>query len=293
MTDGAINERVNRYPGLRPDPYLAQSSLLYTDEGIAALTEIYSGYFDVALSFQLPMLTLAPTWKANRERILSRDGRYRDANTRGVHFLLALRQEFNSAEIYIGGDMGCKGDAYDPAQALSCEEAADFHALQCLELADAGADFLIATALPALSEAKGIAQAMSLTAAPYILSFVIRPDASLLDGNSLAKAVMEIDAEVDPSPATYMVNCVHPSTMISAYEIIPEPVKRRILGLKANTSSRTPEELNNLNYLDTIQPEDFGRIAANAQAELGLQCIGGCCGTDERHIRALAEALSA
>ena len=292
LTDGAINERVNRYPGVTCDPELAQTSLLYRDDGVAVLTEIYEGYFQIASDFKLPMLTLAPTWKTSRLRASLYNERYAGGNGKGVQFLLDLRKKSEPAEIYIGGDMGCKGDAYNPTEALGTTEAAEFHQWQCEELANAGADFLIATALPALSEAKGIAQAMSLTKKPYILSFIIRPNGVLLDGHSINRAVSEIDSWVHPAPDKYLINCVHPSTMISAYRELSEETKKRILGLKANTSSRTPEELNNLEYLDTISPEDFGRITALAQRNLGLQCVGGCCGTDDRHLRELARVLS-
>jgi len=42
-----------------------------------------------------------------------------------------------------------------------------------------------------------------------------------------------------------------------------------------------------------LTPEVFGTSVALLHRELGLKILGGCCGTDDRHIRALAARLAA
>jgi len=289
--DGAIFERVNRRNDIEVNSALAQSSLLYSESGLMALREIYRGYFSVADKSGIPMLTLAPTWRANRERLDQAPRMYKNANQDGVKFLRNLVMEFANSTIYIGGDMGCRGDAYNPEEALSAEQAFDFHSPQISWLSEGGPDYLIATALPALSEAKGIARAMSEAELPYILSFIIRPSGALLDGTMLGSAMDQIDDLVINPPLAYLVNCVHTSTFARGIEHLSNFQMKRLLGLKANTSSRTPEELNNLNYLDTQEPVEFARSCANLAEKLNLPLFGGCCGTDDRHIEQLALQL--
>jgi homocysteine S-methyltransferase len=69
-------------------------------------------------------------------------------------------------------------------------------------------------------------------------------------------------------------------------------VAKRVMGLLANTSSKSPEELENLSYLDTEGP---GRFAASMMAlhhNFGTRILGGCCGTDGRHIQAIAKQIN-
>jgi homocysteine S-methyltransferase len=105
--------------------------------------------------------------------------------------------------------MSCRGDAYSPAEALLVDEALEFHAWQAGKLADTGADFLLAATLPALSEATGLALALAATGKPYLLSFVVRPEGTLLDGTPLKDAIAAIDSAVTPSPLAYLINCTH------------------------------------------------------------------------------------
>jgi len=191
--------------------------------------------------------------------------------------------------------MSCRGDAYSPSEALSAEEARTFHAWQAGKLADAGVDFLLAATLPAFSEAVGLAHALAATGTPYMVSFVVRPDGTLLDGTSLKYAVTAIDDTVTPRPAAYLINCTHASFARAAllHEGNSSPmVRQRIIGLLANTAALSPEELNDSSCLVEEDPETFGSTVAGLQRELGLKILGGCCGTDDRHIRALAARLS-
>ena len=191
----------------------------------------------------------------------------------------------------VGGLLGPAGDAYDPSAALAHGEARAYHAAQAEALASAGVDLLLCATVPALSEALGLADAMGSTGQPYLVSFVVRPTGRLLDGTSLDEAVAEIDEAVDPAPTAYLLNCVHPRVADAALAASPRAV-RRFVGLLANTSARDPDELDGLEELETAEPEPFARELVDVGARRGLHLLGGCCGTGDEHIAALARLLA-
>jgi homocysteine S-methyltransferase len=165
-------------------------------------------YFFIAAKYGLPLLTGTPTWRASPDRVKkSLYAERGDMNKDAFRYVDGLRDRFgpHGKRIYIGGLMGCQGDAYEPGDALSEEEASSFHEAQARELADAGVDYLMAATLPALSEAKGIARAMSRCSVPYIVSFVASGKGALLDGTPLEDAIRAIDGSVDPQPLLYMI----------------------------------------------------------------------------------------
>jgi homocysteine S-methyltransferase len=190
--------------------------------------------------------------------------------------------------------MSCRGDAYRPEEALSPAEAAEFHSWQAEALAAAGVDFLLASTLPALSEASGLAKALAATGLPYLVSFVARPEGTLLDGTPLREAIPAIDTAVATPPLAYLINCTHATVFRQAllHEVNSTTlVRERIVGLLANTAALSPEELDNSAELVEEAPEAFGRSVALLQRDLGMKILGGCCGTDDRHIRCLAGEL--
>ena len=298
LSEGAVVERVNRHPQVELDPLVAHAGLIYSDMGRRVLEGMLRGYIDIALMHDLPMLSLAPTWRASAGRVARSAYNHKaKINTDCVRFLKTMAESHGdkSDQIYICGMMACRGDAYDPADALSEEEAADYHAAQAAELAASGVDVIKAATLPAVSEAVGLARAISRYGVPYGLSFVVRPDGTVLDGTPLHRAVASIDDTVGPAPDFYMVNCVHPKTFIRAMEITTAAditMVERVIGLQANTSERSPEELDGRAELDTSAPDALAEQIMAARARFGTRLLGGCCGTDERHLRALAGRLA-
>jgi S-methylmethionine-dependent homocysteine/selenocysteine methylase len=75
-------------------------------------------------------------------------------------------------DVLLGGLLSPCFDAYRPNLGLSAQAALDFHAWQAEELAQAGAEYLMAATLPALEEAMGMAQIMTRTQVPSVISFV-------------------------------------------------------------------------------------------------------------------------
>ena len=298
LGEGAVIERLRRCGSLELDPCLVNSAFIYEDAKRAALETICRQYLNIGREFGVPLLMSTPTWRASRERIDAAGLAGVDVNGDNVRFLDALRRSYGgyAEKVVICGLMSCRGDAYNPAEALTAREALAFHAWQAGKLADAGVDFLLAATLPAFSEATGLAQALAATGRPYILSFIVRPEGTLLDGTALKEVVAAIDAAVTPPPLAYMINCTHVSFARAAllHGTNSSPlVRQRVIGLLANTAALSPEDLNDSAALVEEDPELFGRSVAGLQRELGLKILGGCCGTDERHIRSLAAQLAA
>jgi homocysteine S-methyltransferase len=291
--EGAVIERLRRETEWELDPHVVNSAFVYDPAKRSALETIYRQYLDVGFSSGLPLLLSTPTWRASKERIEAAGYESREVNDDNFRFLDDLRRTYGAYadKVAICGLMSCRGDAYNPAERLSEEEARVFHTWQAQKLARTGVDFLLASTLPAVSEAIGLASAQAATGKPYIISFVFRPEGRLLDGTSLKDAVAEIDAKVNPKPLAYMCNCTHASIFRSAMmsDTHSSPlVRKRVAGLLANTAALEPEKLDSSQDLVTEAPEIFGRDVAALHGEFGMKILGGCCGTDHRHIQSLA-----
>jgi S-methylmethionine-dependent homocysteine/selenocysteine methylase len=276
------------------DPNILHAGLIYDDRGRMALEKIYRQYMDIGQKYNLPLIVSAPTWRANPDRIeASVFDRGETINADCVGFLQSIRNTYDeySKCIFIGGMMACHGDAYRPQEALSEKDAEDFHKPQAVMLAESEVDFIMAATLPAVKEARGMATAIADLGLPYIISFVIRPNGAVLDGTPLHKAIDQIDSINQHPPFFYLINCVHPAVFGQGlgHEVeISKSVQKRLLGLQANTSSRSPEELDGLERLDSSEPEGFADDLLALHHKFGIKVIGGCCGTDHHHIEAIA-----
>jgi S-methylmethionine-dependent homocysteine/selenocysteine methylase len=297
LGEGALIERLRRNSPFELDPFIVNSGFIYEEPKRKAIEAIYRGYLDVGARHDLPLLLSTPTWRASRQRIADAGFSDRDVNGDNFRFLDDLRNTYGdyAQKVFICGLMSCKGDAYDQNQALKTDAAYAFHTWQAGKLAAAGVDFLMAATLPTLEEAVGLAKAMAKTNIPYVVSFVFRPEGTLLDGTPLKDAVAAIDAEAIPKPVAFMSNCTHASNFRSA--LVHEGnssslVQERVKGLLANTAALTPEELDNADSLVEEEPAVFGRDLAALNRDLGIKILGGCCGTDERHIGDLAVRLA-
>lgn len=296
LGEGAVIERLRRSGSIQLDEHVVNSALIYQEEGRAALAAICRQYLEIGQRHNLPLLLSTPTWRAGRERIAEAGLAGRDLNGDNYRFLAELRDSCGSyaGKVTICGLMSCRGDAYKPEEAMTAPAAAEFHLWQAEALAASGVGLLMAATLPALSEAVGLARAQAATGLPYIISFVVRPEGIMLDGTPLKDAVAAIDAAVTPRPLAYMVNCTHASVFRCAllHDTNSSPlVRERVIGLLANTAALTPEELDARRELVEEAPELFGKQVAALHGELGMKVLGGCCGTDDRHIECLAREL--
>ncbi len=174
LMEGALGERLKREYHLNFDKNLMMAPLIYNSDGRFALKSLWQEYINIAIKYKLPFMATTPTRRANKERV-EQTGCNSSIIMDNVKFLRKIQQE-NDLEMYVGGLMGCRGDAYTGENALSKRDARIFHKWQADLFCAAEADFLYAGIMPTLPEATGMAQAMSETELPYIISFTIQRD---------------------------------------------------------------------------------------------------------------------
>ncbi len=286
--EGAIVERVRRESGIALHPTLINALMIYADEERQQLGSLYREYLDIARDATLPLILCSPTWRANRDRVNNHPAA-ENINRDNIRFLQHLRDEYPGIKVLIGGMLGCKNDCYRAGEALGADEAENFHLWQIEKLSTGGADFLIAETLPAVSEALGIGRAMSRTGMPYIVSFTIDRSGRVPDGTLLSDAIDNLDSRLMVPPLGYMVNCAYPSFLN-----IPAQNKKalhRLIGFQANASDLDQCDLDGACELHANPVGEWGRAMSTLHREAGIPILGGCCGTDDRHIRYLAYHL--
>jgi homocysteine S-methyltransferase len=296
IAEGAVVERVRRDPAIVLDPHILNGGLIYDPAGRARLAEIHGGYMRLARDTGLPILTFTDTWRCSQRAIDASRFRGRAVNEDNARFMAELRAPFGDGPpIFVGGQIGPSGDAYQPADSLGRSAARDFHRPQLAALASAGVDFLHLATAPNVEEALGIADAMAETGLPYLISFVIRRTGTVLDGTPLGQAMERIDATAARPPAGFSVNCVHAQVLETALEAVaathPDAC-RRLLTFQANTADCEVEELDGSAELVTEPADIFADRVGGLRGRFGLRVLGGCCGTDGGHIKALARRLA-
>lgn len=290
LTEAAIAERLRRRDDVELDPILFNTPLIYDEHGRDCLKEIYDQYLDIATASRLPILICAPTWRVDRSRITLAQQKT-SINRDAVSFMRELQQSWQTKEtpIYVGGLIGPANDCYLPSEALAADASEIYHAWQIGKLAEADVDIIVCQTFPAISEALGVVRSCANAGVDCIMSFVINRDGNVLDGTPIAKAIDMIDAETDNYPAGYMVNCVYP-TFLS-----PENQKKslfeRLIGIQANASSLDHAELDGSADLKQGKLEDWGDLMVALNRNYGVKILGGCCGTDERYLKYVAQRL--
>ncbi len=293
LAEGSVYERLRRHPDVPFDAHVGTGALVLDDRYRETLADVHRGYLAIGAAQGLPMLVQTDTWRATGARTEASAWRGTDLNRANAELMRMVADEGRSGggRVIVGGLLGPAGDAYLPGDALSRDDARRYHAAQAEALAAAGVDLLLCATLPALSEAMGLAAALGSTGLPYLVGFVVRPTGRLLDGTPLDGAIIAIDEGVDPAPSGYFLNCVHP--LVAADALAASPAGReRVIGLLANTSARDPDELDGLDELEVADPGPFGAEVVAVGRQYGLGLLGGCCGTGDAHITAIAQLLA-
>lgn len=270
-------------------PEFASFPLLDSEHGRAALRDYYLAYADIAVRAGAPLLLETPTWRANPDHaaLLGYDAAALDrVNRDSVAFLSAVAAERTDELVRweVGGMLGPRGDGYASAGPVDPEAAADYHRPQLASFAAAGASRATALTLTEVGEAIGVARAAADVGLPMGIGFTVETDGRLPDGTSLATAVEQVDAAA--SPAYFLVNCAHPSHVLRGLD--EGTWRGRIGGLRVNASTMSHAELDEAEELDDGDPT---LLAADQlpllEAFVNLEVLGGCCGTDARHVAAM------
>lgn len=293
LTDGGLETTLIFLEGIDL-PFFASFPLVLTDVGRAALMRYYEPFLAHALKRRVGFVLDTPTWRANLDwalRLGYTADTLRAANQSAVNFAAELRDKYASEiPIVINGVIGPRGDGYVVSDAMSRDEAASYHELQITAFRDSAADMVSAITMTYVDEAVGIAFAARAAALPVVVSFTVETDGRLPSGSSLHNAIEETDEASDGYPTYYMINCAHPEH----FEHLlgkQEPWMNRIGGIRANASRKSHAELDASPVLDIGDPAELGRQYHELRSRLPrLFVLGGCCGTDQRHVEAICEA---
>lgn len=297
LSDGGIETSLIFLDGIEL-PYFAAFDLLKTKEGRQSLRKYYRPYLELAKSRGLGFVLESPTWRASKdwgEKLGYSADEIAKINRRAIDLMVELRDayETRTSPIVISGCIGPRGDGYDPGKIMSPEEAQRYHAHQVEAFSRTEADMVSAITMTNVNEAIGLTRAVKAAGMPVAISFTVETDGRLPTGQTLKDAIHETDTVTGEAPAYFMINCAHPSHFQSVVNS-KEPWIARIRGLRANASKRSHAELDNSPDLDAGDPVELGAQYRDLRRLLPkLNVLGGCCGTDHRHLMEIAKATIA
>ncbi len=295
ITDGGMETTLIFEAGIDL-PHFASFVLLDDASGLEALRTYYTAYLEIAAQHRVGIVLDTPTWRANPDwgdRLGYSTEALADIDRRGVALLEELRSTAGNGvpQVIISGCIGPRGDGYRIDNEMTAEEAQRYHEPQVATFADTAADLVSALTLTYADEAVGVARAARGAGIPSVISFTVETDGRLPSGQSLREAIEEVDAQTQGSIAYFMINCAHPTHFAHVLEE-DGGWRGRIRGLRANASEKSHAELDEADELDAGDPAALARHYRELQTRLpNLSVVGGCCGTNHRHVAAICAAV--
>jgi homocysteine S-methyltransferase len=276
-------------------PAFASFPLLDSGDGRNRLVRYYGDYLATAAEAGVGFVLETPTWRANADwgaQLGYSPERLADLNRSAVELMADLREGAGDPSIVISGNVGPRGDGYVPGEAMTEQEAAAYHAPQIETFAATEADIVTAMTITTVEEGTGVATAAARAGIPSVISYTVETDGRLPSGTPLGEAILATDDATGGSPAYYMVNCAHPTHFAGVLAEGGEWVER-IGAVRANASSLSHAELDEATELDDGDPADLAaRYGDLAELLPNLRVVGGCCGTDHRHVAAIAGRIA-
>lgn len=292
LTDAGIETTLIFQDGFEL-PLFAAFDLLKDEQGTEGLRTYFRRHAAIAKRLGLGFILESPTWRASPDwaEKLGYTGNALDAANRvAIRLMHELRAEFETerSPMVISGCIGPRGDGYDAGKVMSSEEAEAYHAPQIRIYAEEGADQITAITMTNINEAVGVTQAAAAANMPVAISFTVETDGTLPTGDKLGDAIAAVDAATGRGPAYYMINCAHPDHFDG---VLKGEWVKRLGGIRANASRCSHAELDEAIELDAGNPVELGALYADLVARFpNLTVLGGCCGTDHRHIEEIAQA---
>lgn len=296
ITDGGLETTLIFLEGFEL-PDFAAFDLLKHKEGEAALRKYYQAYAQLAQRFGIGIILESATWRASADwgAKLGYGGKeMADVNRQSIALLEEIRNEYASDSNYlvISGCLGPRGDGYKPVNTMSEKDAESYHQIQIQTFEATVADMVTAITMNYAEEAVGITRAAKNANMPVVISFTVETDGRLPSGQTLRSAIEQVDSATSHYPSYYMINCAHP-THFEHILAEDDPWKLRVRGVRANASRKSHAELDESSELDIGDPIELGKQYAQLKnREPQLSVMGGCCGTDVRHLEQIATACS-
>lgn len=294
LTDGGFETSMLFLEGFDL-PAFAACVLLEDDLARAAMNAYFDRFLAMAETAGTGFVLDTNTWRSGThwaDAVGRTPGQMQDLTREAVRFAMAIRDRWQDrvSPILVNGVIGPAGDAYDGTLNMDATSAEAIHAPQIAELATCGVDLISALTFGSVPEAIGLARASVKAGVPVAISFTVETDGRLPDGTPLQRAVLETDAATGGAPIYYMINCAHPEHFRDV--LTDDAWCRRIRGVRANASRLSHAELDAAETLDDGDPEEFGTLHAALSRHLpALKVVGGCCGTDHRHVGCMANAM--
>ena len=276
-------------------PYFASFPTLKTDHGREYFKNFNRPFVDLAREYHVGILIDSPTWRCNPDWIEKLNYSHDDLidfNKISIDLLEQVRNEYSTSQypILVNGIIGPRDDGYHPSQLMTCEHAQEYHSKQIEILSQTNVDLLTAVTLNYSDEAIGIVRAAQQVNMPIAISFTVENDGHLITGQSLRQAIEFVDEQTNNGPIDYLLNCVHPVYIQQFLENEQGEWTKRIQGIHGNASKKTHEELEKLAEIDDGNPVEFARDLNKLLFQLpNLNILGGCCGTDIRHIKQICQ----
>ena len=296
ITDGGIETTLIFHDGLDL-PYFAAFDLLRDPAGRAVLRRYFRDYASIAREHGRGMVLESATWRASADwgdKLGYSRKALANANRQAIALLEEVRDQFEMTllPMVISGCVGPRGDGYDPADVMTAEEAERYHMEQIATFADTAADMVTAITMTNVPEAIGVTRASQAAGIPVVISFTVETDGRLPTGDSLKDAITQVDTATGNGPAYFMINCAHPTHFHDALAAGEDWVQR-VRGVRANASTKSHAELDEAEELDEGNPHELGEHhRALVETLPHLAVLGGCCGTDHRHIAAISTACA-
>jgi homocysteine S-methyltransferase len=290
ITDGGLETTLIFHLGLEL-PDFAAFDLLRDETGAEALRRYYEPYLEIAREHGSGIVLDSATWRASRdwgERLGYSAEELAEANRRAVALVEELRASAPDVPAVLNGVVGPRGDGYVVGETMTAGEAEAYHSEQITTFAGTAADMVSAITMTYADEAIGIARAAQAAGLPAAISFTVETDGRLPSGQPLGGAIEQVDGETGSGPAYFMINCAHPTHF---EDVLDGPWLERVGGIRANASRMSHEELDAAEELDEGDPDELAAQYRALRERLpNVAVLGGCCGTDDRHVAAIAAA---
>jgi S-methylmethionine-dependent homocysteine/selenocysteine methylase len=289
LTDGGIETSLLFHAGLEL-PCFASFPLLGDERGRAAIRRYFEPFLDMAQERGLPFVLDTATWRANPDWG-TKLGHTADTLAAANSDAVALARELAAerSDVTINGVLGPRADGYAVGERMSGDHAGEYHRWQIGVLREAGVQRITALTLSYPDEAVGVVQAAAAVGVPVVVSFTVETDGRLPDGTSVSDAVERVDGATNGAADFFMINCAHPTHIAAGLD--DAAGLDRIGGLRVNASALSHAELDEAETLDEGDPVALGRSHAALGDKLhSIRLLGGCCGTDHRHVAEIAAA---
>lgn len=294
LTDGGLEASLTFDDGLFL-PHFAAFHALRFRLGQTALARYYGRYLAIAQEARLGFILESPTWRANPDwggRLQYSTAELAASHGDAIALMHTLRDRYEApgTPVLVSGCVGPRGDGAGATMDPAAAEA--YHDAQIAVMASAGCDLITGMTMTNVTEAVGIARSASRHGLPCVVSFTLDADGRIPSGLTLAHAIAEVDAATAPAPAYYMINCAPPSHFMNTLEGSPAWT-RRLGGVRASASRQSHAELNRAVELERGDADELAAVYSVLADKLpGLRVFGGCCGTNHRHVQAMAAALT-